>query len=73
MLWWSGLRGAIAFALSLQAVQDLPGAIDHAAECDTHMGVQSEKLPVETRCSSGMLATVHFLVHMMLSAQACAG
>lgn len=25
MMWWSGLRGAIAFALSLQAVQDLPG------------------------------------------------
>jgi len=27
MLWWSGLRGAIAFALSLQAVQDLPGEL----------------------------------------------
>lgn len=25
MLWWSGLRGAIAFALSLSAVQDIPG------------------------------------------------
>lgn len=25
MLWFSGLRGAIAFALSLQAVEDMPG------------------------------------------------
>ena len=27
MLWFSGLRGAIAFALSLQAVEDLPGVL----------------------------------------------
>lgn len=25
MMWFSGLRGAIAFALSLEAVEDLPG------------------------------------------------
>ena len=30
-LWWSGLRGAIAFALSLQAAEDLPGRVSLAS------------------------------------------
>ena len=32
-MWWSGLRGAIAFALSLQAVQDLPGTMQWCRSC----------------------------------------
>jgi hypothetical protein len=41
ILWWAGLRGAMAFALALQAADDLPGSCALAACCSALASAES--------------------------------